>query len=90
MLLRFPELPACEPSQQDVLVRALELVDRRQQFLTITCAERGRLPVDQDGPIGEARRHKLRSCPDYLEGTFSIRFNFSTSVVRFRLSSRAA
>ena len=48
MLLRFPELPACEPSQQDVLVRALQLVERRQQVLTIAQKALAKAKSDDD------------------------------------------
>src|SRR6185295_5995793 len=51
---RLPQLAACEPAQQHVLVRALQLRQRRQQFLVVTRAKCRRLAVDEDRPVREA------------------------------------
>ena len=45
LLLRFPEVPAREPSQQHVLVRPFELVEGRQQILLIAGAEDNTAPT---------------------------------------------
>ncbi len=57
-LWRVPQLSTREPLDHDVLVLALELIDRRQQLFAIARTERGRLAVDQDRPVHETRRHR--------------------------------
>src|SRR2546425_1139659 len=56
---RFPQLPAREPLQPHILVRALQLIERGQQLLMIARAKRGRLAVDQNRPVRKARRHRV-------------------------------
>src|SRR5262249_13681853 len=53
---RFPQPSAGEPFHVDVLVGALQLGDRRQQFLPIAGSKGRRLVVDEDRPVSEARR----------------------------------
>ena len=55
---RLPEFSAREPSQDHVLVRAFQLMKRRQQLLLIARAEGRRFSIDQDRPVREARRHR--------------------------------
>src|SRR5262249_29408052 len=54
---RVPQPSVREPFQHDVLVRAFQLGDCRQQFLLIARADCRRLAVDENRPVGEARRH---------------------------------
>src|SRR2546430_5217799 len=62
-------------------VRAPELVKRRQQFLFLARAERGRRAVDEDGPVRVARRHFCYSRRDS-------RFRDRDSEIRDRKSTR--
>src|SRR5262245_35268166 len=103
LLGTLPEASPREPLEGDVGIGALELVKGRLQVGLVARSEGGRLVVDEDGPVREARWHLLvrpegghnvrrTSCPalagpPYL---FSKRFSFSTSVVRLRPRSRAA
>src|ERR1700687_4112378 len=57
LLRGFPQPPAREPLHYHIFTRAPELVKRRQQLLLLARAERGRLAVDEDGPVRVARRH---------------------------------
>lgn len=57
LLLRLPQTAARKPPEQHVVVGAFQLVERRQQLLLIARTECRRLPVDEDGPVREARRH---------------------------------
>jgi hypothetical protein len=58
-LLRLPQTPSRKPFHLDVRVLALELMERRQQLFLLPRAECRRLGVDQDRPVGMARRHVL-------------------------------
>src|SRR5262245_4778014 len=91
-LSRLPQAPASEPLEHHVLVRSLQLRDRRQQFVSFGRAERRRRVVDQDGPVRESWGHvcNRRKCYGTRADDLSSRFSFSTSVVRFRFSRRAA
>jgi hypothetical protein len=89
-LLRVvPQTAACEPFHHDVGVGAFQLSERRLQLLALRRTEGGRLVVDEDCPVRKTRRHGvivlLRK-----DGYGCSRLSFSTSVVRFRLSSFAA
>ncbi len=84
LLRRIPQLAAREPLQHDMLVRAAELIRRREQLVSVAGAKRRRSVVDEDGPVCVPRWH--RSQPRFL----SQRLIFSTSVVRLMLSSLAA
>lgn len=55
---RFPEFSACEPPQYDITVGPFELPKCWQQLLGVARTERGRLTVDENRPVGEARRHR--------------------------------
>ena len=57
LFLRFPQPSAREPLHRDVFVLPFQLVQRRQEFLWIARAERGRSVVDEDRPVRESRRH---------------------------------
>ena len=56
---RVKELTALEPLHHCGRVLLFQPVEGRQQFLGIVRTERGRLIVDQDGPIRVARWHVL-------------------------------
>src|SRR6267142_796994 len=55
--LRLPQPAARKPLHHDVRVLALQLVERRQQFLALARAEGRRLVVDQNRPVRMARGH---------------------------------
>lgn len=54
---RVPKSSAREPFQDDVRVRSPELLKGRHQFGAVACTERGRLPIDEDGPVRVSGRH---------------------------------
>jgi hypothetical protein len=54
---RIKELTALEPLHDRRIILLPEAIQGRQQFLRVMRAERCRLVVDQDCPIGMARRH---------------------------------
>src|SRR5581483_933353 len=54
-----PQAFAREPLEHDVRVRPLQLMERRQELLFFAGAKRGRLVVDQNRPVGVARRHRV-------------------------------
>ncbi len=56
-LPRLPQLPAREPAHRDVCALPLELYERRLELLALPRAERRRLLVDQNRPVGMAGRH---------------------------------
>jgi len=55
---RIPQLSAREPFDDDVLVRASELSDRRKQLLFVVRTEGGWLAVYEDRPVHETRWHR--------------------------------
>src|SRR5262249_27405557 len=61
-LRRVPQPPAREPLQNDVLVRALELAERRQEIRGVARPERRGRVVDENRPVREARRHTGVEC----------------------------
>lgn len=87
---RVPEAPAREPLQDDVLAGAAQLVQRGQQVVRLLRAKCRRCVVDENRPVGIARRHASCYPGRVTHGSRSSRLSFSTSVVRFRLSRRAA
>jgi hypothetical protein len=62
-LRRLPQLAAIEPAQRDVLLRALKLVQRRQQVLAARRSKRRRHGAGQDHPEGLVPRHINISVP---------------------------
>ena len=56
-LRRVPHLASRKPFHHDVRALPLQLMQRRQQVFAAGRPERGRLVVDQDRPVDEARRH---------------------------------
>ena len=58
-LLRFPQAPARKPLHLDLCDLALKLMEGWQQLFLLPGAECRRLRVDQDRPVGMARRHVL-------------------------------
>src|SRR5579872_258327 len=51
---RFPQLATREVAQRHVLIGPPKLGQRRQQLFTLARAERGRLAIDQNGPVDVA------------------------------------
>ena len=85
-LRRFPQLSSRKPLHDRVRLPRLHLLQRRQQLIARRRAKRRRLAADDDRPVGIARGHDQEF--DCVGG--SRRFSFSMSVVRLRLSRRAA
>ena len=56
-LARFPQLAAGEPLHRDVLVLSLELVQGGEELFALARTKCRRCAVDQDRPVGIARRH---------------------------------
>ena len=54
---RLPQAPAREPLQGDDGVLARQLIERRQELVSFEGPKRGRLVVDEDGPVGKTWRH---------------------------------
>src|SRR5262249_4334589 len=52
-----PKPPPRAIAHHDVGVLARELIEGRQQFVALSGAKRRRLTIDQDRPVGIARRH---------------------------------
>jgi hypothetical protein len=55
---RVPQLAAREPLHHGVGMLGLQLLQGRQQLLLRVRAESGRLPFENDRPVGVARRHR--------------------------------
>jgi hypothetical protein len=83
LLRRFPQTPARKPHHPRVRMPRLQLAQRRRKLLLCSRAKRCRLILENDRPVGEARRHE-----SYCVGVS--RFSFSISVVRLRFRSFAA
>jgi hypothetical protein len=60
LLLRLPETAAREPSQHGVGMARLQLLQRRQQLFLRVRAERGRLPFQNDRPVGMSWGHGVQ------------------------------
>src|SRR4029077_16046085 len=56
-LRRIPQPALREPLHRDILIGMLQLRERRQELFPIASAARGRLAVDEDRPVREARGH---------------------------------
>src|SRR5712692_699563 len=54
-----PQLALSEPPHDDVLVRAFQLRERRQQLLPVARAKSRRLVIDEDGPVRKSGRHPV-------------------------------
>jgi hypothetical protein len=57
LVARVEELATLEPFHDRRLILFAKAIERRQQFLGIVRPEGGWLVVDDDGPVGVARRH---------------------------------
>jgi hypothetical protein len=58
MFRRFPQPAACKPHHPCVRMPRLQLPKRGRELLLRARAKRRRLILENDGPVGEAGRHK--------------------------------
>jgi hypothetical protein len=54
---RLPQLAAGIPAQEGIGMLAHQTFERREQLLALGGAKGRRKAVDENGPVGEARRH---------------------------------